>query len=80
LLGDYVVKSDEPCLKQLMDQYEQTFSSIIGVQEVPDEDVHRYGVIDLVNTDERLMQVTQFVENQHLKMLHQIMQLSDVMC
>ena len=80
LLGDDIVKSEEPCLKQLMKQYDKTYSSVIGVQEVPDEDVHRYGVIDLVNTDERLMQVTQFVENQHLKMLHQIMQLSDVMC
>ena len=45
-----------------MEQYDKTFLSIIGVQEVPDEDVHRYGVIDPVNTDNRLMQVTKFVE------------------
>ncbi|MEK5184011.1 UTP--glucose-1-phosphate uridylyltransferase GalU [Solibacillus sp. FSL W7-1324] len=62
LLGDDLVKSDKPCLKQLINQYELTFSSIIGVQNVPDEDVHRYGVIDPVSTDSRLMQVTQFVE------------------
>lgn len=67
LLGDDVVKSEEPCLKQLMNQYENTLSSVIGVQEVPDEDVHRYGVIDPVNTDNRLMQVTQFVEKPALK-------------
>lgn len=67
LLGDDVVKSDEPCLKQLMDQYEKTLSSVIGVQEVPDEDVHRYGVIDPVNTNDRLMQVTQFVEKPALE-------------
>ena len=62
LLGDDIVKSEEPCLKQLMKQYDKTYSSVIGVQKVPDEDVHRYGVIDPVNTDNRLMQVTKFVE------------------
>lgn len=62
LLGDDLVKSDEPCLKQLMDQYNVTYSSIIGVQKVSDEDVHRYGVIDPVCTDSALMQVTKFVE------------------
>jgi len=67
LLGDDVVKSEEPCLKQLMNQYENTLSSVIGVQEVPDEDVHRYGVIDPVNTNNRLMEVTQFVEKPALE-------------
>ncbi|WP_431029117.1 UTP--glucose-1-phosphate uridylyltransferase GalU [Lysinibacillus sp. LZ02] len=67
LLGDDIVKSEEPCLKQLMRQYEKTFSSVIGVQEVPNENVHRYGVINPVNTDSRLMQVTQFVEKPALE-------------
>lgn len=67
LLGDDVVKSEEPCLKQLIKQYELTLSSVIGVQEVSDEVVHRYGVIEPVNTDNRLMQVTQFVEKPSLE-------------
>lgn len=67
LLGDDVVKNEEPCLRQLMDQYEKTYSSVIGIQEVLDEDVHRYGVIDPVNTGERLMQVKQFVEKPSLE-------------
>lgn len=50
-----------------MNQHEKTFSSVIGVQEVSDVDVHRYGVIDPVNTTERLMQVTQFVEKPDLE-------------
>ncbi|WP_368652891.1 UTP--glucose-1-phosphate uridylyltransferase GalU [Ornithinibacillus sp. 4-3] len=62
LLGDDIVKGEEPCLKQLIEQYDATRSSVIGVQEVADEDVHRYGVIDPVNTDSSLMQVTKFVE------------------
>ncbi|MCR8855714.1 UTP--glucose-1-phosphate uridylyltransferase GalU [Lysinibacillus fusiformis] len=62
LLGDDIVKSEEPCLKQLMNQYENILSSVIGVQEVANEDVHRYGVIDPVSSDSKLMQVTKFVE------------------
>lgn len=67
LLGDDLVKSDEPCLKQLMNQYNETYSSIIGVQEVSDEDVHRYGIIDPVSTESALMQVTKFVEKPPLE-------------
>lgn len=67
LLGDDIVKNDEPCLKQLMNQYDKTFSSVIGVQQVPDEEVHRYGIIDPVHTKNRLMQVTQFVEKPRLE-------------
>jgi UTP--glucose-1-phosphate uridylyltransferase len=46
LLGDDIVKSDVPCLKQLIDAYEQYRSSIIGVQIVPKEDVTKYGIIN----------------------------------
>lgn len=67
LLGDDIVKSEKPCLAQLIHQYEQTFSSVIGVQKVPDEDVHRYGIIDPVNTGNRLMKVNQFVEKPSLE-------------
>ena len=62
LLGDDIVKSEEPCLKQLINQYNETYSSVIGVQQVPKSEVSRYGVIDPVVMDSRLMQVTRFVE------------------
>ena len=45
LLGDDIVESDTPAIKQLMDVYEETGHSVI-VQEVPESDTHRYGVID----------------------------------
>lgn len=62
LLGDDIVQSATPCLKQLITQYEQTFSSVIGVMEVMDHEIHRYGVIDPVSTNSNLMQVNRFVE------------------
>ncbi|MDG5786695.1 UTP--glucose-1-phosphate uridylyltransferase GalU [Evansella sp. AB-P1] len=45
LLGDDIVQSDTPCLKQLIDVYERYHSSVIGVQAVPDEDVSKYGIV-----------------------------------
>ncbi|WP_078378872.1 UTP--glucose-1-phosphate uridylyltransferase GalU [Sutcliffiella halmapala] len=51
MLGDDIVVSDPPCLKQLMDVYEEKNSSVIGVQEVSEEDVSKYGVIDYLESD-----------------------------
>jgi UTP--glucose-1-phosphate uridylyltransferase len=45
LLGDDIVVSEKPCLKQLIEQFEEKQSSIIGVQEVAKKDVSKYGVI-----------------------------------
>ncbi|OIJ21745.1 UTP--glucose-1-phosphate uridylyltransferase [Anaerobacillus alkalidiazotrophicus] len=45
LLGDDIVQSETPCLKQLMDVYTKYNSSVVGVQEVPDEDVSKYGIV-----------------------------------
>ncbi|MFS8630508.1 MAG: UTP--glucose-1-phosphate uridylyltransferase, partial [Bacillales bacterium] len=44
LLGDDIVQSETPCLKQLINVYNEIHSSVIGVQEVPDEETHRYGI------------------------------------
>ncbi|QUG40571.1 UTP--glucose-1-phosphate uridylyltransferase GalU [Psychrobacillus sp. INOP01] len=62
LLGDDIVSSEVPCLAQLISQFDEVQSSVIGVQKVPLEDVHRYGIIDPINADDRLMKVRQFVE------------------
>lgn len=62
LLGDDIVQAETPCLKQLIDQYEQTFSSVIGVKQVPDNETHRYGIIDPLEQHGRRYQVRQFVE------------------
>ncbi|MFB4159240.1 UTP--glucose-1-phosphate uridylyltransferase GalU [Geomicrobium sp. JSM 1781026] len=62
LLGDDIVQADTPCLKQLIDQFEQVERSVIGVQQVADEETSRYGIIDPLSKQERLYQVAQFVE------------------
>ena len=62
LLGDDIVQSETPCLRQLMDQYEETYSSVIGVQHVPENETHRYGIVDPISREGRRYQVRQFVE------------------
>lgn len=62
LLGDDIVQAETPCLRQLMDQYEATQSSVIGVQTVPETETHRYGIIDPLVQKGRSYQVSKFVE------------------
>ncbi|WP_066070664.1 UTP--glucose-1-phosphate uridylyltransferase GalU [Neobacillus soli] len=62
LLGDDIVQSETPCLRQLINQYEDTFSSVIGVQQVPENETHRYGIIDPSSKEGRRYQVNNFVE------------------
>ncbi|KQL50682.1 UTP--glucose-1-phosphate uridylyltransferase [Heyndrickxia shackletonii] len=45
LLGDDIVQSTKPCLKQMMDVFNRYHSSIVGVQEVPYEEVSKYGIV-----------------------------------
>jgi UTP--glucose-1-phosphate uridylyltransferase len=45
LLGDDIIQSTPPCLKQMIDIYDRTQTSVIGAQEVPWDEVDKYGII-----------------------------------
>ncbi|MFT2204536.1 UTP--glucose-1-phosphate uridylyltransferase GalU [Staphylococcus chromogenes] len=62
LLGDDIVESEVPAIQQLIEKYEETNKSIIGVQNVPESDTHRYGIIDPKSQRDRLFEVKKFVE------------------
>ena len=62
LLGDDIVKAETPGLKQLIDKYDKTGSSVIGVQTVGDDETDRYGIVDPISKDGRLYEVKEFVE------------------
>lgn len=66
LLGDDIVVSDTPCTKQLMDQYQATQRSVIGVQAVSFEQTERYGIVDPFDGSGNLYQVNRFVEKPKL--------------
>lgn len=45
LLGDDIVMSETPCLKQIINVFDYCNSSVVAVQEVPESDVNKYGII-----------------------------------
>ncbi|MFA9558907.1 UTP--glucose-1-phosphate uridylyltransferase GalU [Evansella sp. AB-rgal1] len=45
LLGDDIIQGDVPCIKQLIEKYEKQQSAIVGIQEVPQNDVTKYGML-----------------------------------
>ncbi|MFJ8259755.1 UTP--glucose-1-phosphate uridylyltransferase GalU [Peribacillus asahii] len=62
LLGDDIVQAETPCLKQLINEYDKTLSSVIGVQTVSEEETHRYGIVDPSSQIGRRYEVHNFVE------------------
>jgi len=62
LLGDDVTEGSKPCLRQMIEQFNDVEASVIGVQHVPDEEVSRYGIVDGNKLGERLYKVKDLVE------------------
>ncbi|WP_255396046.1 sugar phosphate nucleotidyltransferase, partial [Bacillus sp. S2-R3J1-FB-BA1] len=62
LLGDDIVQAEQPCLRQLLEEYDKTLSSVIGVQTVPEYKTHHYGIVDVLAQEGRRYQVRNFVE------------------
>lgn len=63
MLGDDVVYNDEvPCLKQMINVYNQYQTSVLGVQTVKDEDVCKYGIVDGDRVEDRVYTVKDLVE------------------
>src|SRR5699024_1434588 len=49
-------------LKQLINQYDETGCSVVGVQTVPDHETHRYGIVEPSDSEGRRYKVNHFVE------------------
>ena len=65
LLGDDIVYTDEtqkPCLKQLIDCYNEYKTSVLGVQSVDPEDVSKYGIVHGIPIEGRVCKVKGLVE------------------
>lgn len=62
MLGDDVVDNDVPCLKQLIDCYNEYKTSIIGVQEVPKEEVYKYGIVKGMYIENNVYKVKDLIE------------------
>ena len=62
LLGDDIVDCETPCLKQLINAYDEYKTSILGVQEVAKEDTNKYGILDVKHIEDRVYKVKDMVE------------------
>ena len=62
LLADDLMVGDPPVLAQMIEQFEQRKGSILAVQEVAAEHTRRYGIVGGTALDERVVEVSRFVE------------------
>ena len=62
LLGDDIVDSEKPCLKQLIEAYNEYKTSILGVQEVDKQDTDKYGILDAKYIENRVYKVKDMIE------------------
>jgi UTP--glucose-1-phosphate uridylyltransferase len=47
LLADDIIDANEPCLKGMIDRYQQTQGSVLAVEQVGRDRIHQYGVVQL---------------------------------
>ncbi|MGL5694307.1 MAG: UTP--glucose-1-phosphate uridylyltransferase GalU [Peptostreptococcaceae bacterium] len=62
MLGDDIVDSDVPCLKQLIRIYDEYRTTVLGVQKVSEQDVNKYGIISAKHIEDRVYKVKDMVE------------------
>ena len=62
LLPDDLFLSDNSCLSQLKEVYEQTGNSVIAVNKIDSENIHKYGVIKPGITNEKAIDILDIVE------------------
>ena len=67
LLGDDIVDAETPCLKQMIDAYDEYKTTVLGVQEVAIENVDKYGILDVKHIEDRVCKVKDMVEKPNVE-------------
>lgn len=62
MLPDMLMLADTPCLKQMTDAHASVGGNMICVEEVPQEDVSKYGIVDPVQQTGSLIEMKGMVE------------------
>ena len=62
LADDLIDGKGKSCLAQMVDVYEYQGRSVLGVQRVPDEDTHKYGIVKTSKLDDNVYKIDQIVE------------------
>jgi len=84
LLADDVIDAQKPCLKQMIDVFDETQCSVIAAQEVSGPAISSYGVLDAKKVegrfDGRAWDIHNLVEKPPMEEAHPIWRLSAAMC
>jgi UTP--glucose-1-phosphate uridylyltransferase len=62
MLGDDVIDSKTPALKQLIKVFDKYQDIVVGVTKVAKKDTGKYGIIDPVPIDENTVEIKRFIE------------------
>jgi UTP--glucose-1-phosphate uridylyltransferase len=67
ILGDDIIDSKVPAIKQMSEIYKKYNSPILAIQRVKKEEVHRYGVIKAISVGDGVYKVLDLVEKPKTK-------------
>lgn len=62
VLPDDMVMSDQPCIGQLIDAWNEVGGNVVAVEDVPRENTDRYGILDVEDQRDRLCRAKGLVE------------------
>jgi UTP--glucose-1-phosphate uridylyltransferase len=62
LLGDDIIDSQKPCLRQLLDVFEEHHASVLALEKVPMENISSYGCVRATAVSDRVFDVQDMVE------------------
>ncbi len=66
LLPDDIIAGKTPCLKQMMEVYEEMGGTVIAINEIPEHDVNKFGIIKGVPAGKNLFRIEDLVEKPSL--------------
>jgi UTP--glucose-1-phosphate uridylyltransferase len=62
LLVDDLILGEQPCLQQMVEAFAETRGNLVAVEEVAQNQTDRYGVLDPISDDGRLVEIRGLVE------------------
>ena len=62
ILADDLILAETPCLKQMVDVYEEKGANIVATMEVPEDQTSRYGIVDTDSNSDLLRKITGLIE------------------
>ena len=67
LLGDDIIHSEEPVIRQMMEVYEEKESTVLGCKTVAKKDVNKYGIVDYAKKEGDVYRVDDMVEKPEIE-------------